>query len=550
MTRSSVIAFFAILGFFLPSCGDRVERPPSPVMTGHSPDAGSGGQGGGAAAVCPSHVPAPAMVKDIASPGGSSPARLFTNGCVAYFNVVIGPSIFELWRTDGTDAGTTPVVPSQPLYFGQPHALGDIVFFNHQDSLWRTDGTASGTYVLMDGWALPYFLTNAAVLGGRLILNARDATQNGPFVESQYGVEPWISDGTKAGTKLLADVVPGPEPVIGGPEGFTRLGERLLFWTGPLGSQTLFQTDGSAAGTAAVGKVSLVRAELFGAEEGAGGIAAGGHAFFVGESGGEVGLWASNGTSAGTSRLIRLDMPLPGGTSMFSSQDRFAMAELNGVLYLYASSRKIPVGEGAYSYYGPPVDALYQSDGTVGGTKLVLELPHQDYSDEHHVPMQIAAAGGRVYFFSLDETAGPRPALYGSDGSAAGTNAMGTFEQAGTLVAMGNAVYFHAGTLEHGMEIFRGEGTATSVLKDIWPGPEGSGFWELSVIGGKLYFAADDGQHGMEPWISDGTEAGTMLAGDLFPGSGSSFPGGFNALGDVVLFSADNGTDGFELWKM
>src|SRR3954469_14879762 len=46
----------------------------------------------------------------------------------------------------------------------------------------------------------------------------------------------------------------------------------------------------------------------------------------------------------------------------------------------------------------------------------------------------------------------------------------------------------------------------------------------FAVVGGVGYFRATDPEHGMELWRSDGTEAGTWMVIDLAPGSTSSSP--------------------------
>jgi ELWxxDGT repeat protein len=78
------------------------------------------------------------------------------------------------------------------------------------------------------------------VLDGRVFFMA-----TGPGAE---GYELWRSDGTKPGTKLVKNIRPGVESSF--PNGFTRLGKRLLFAaTGPDGSYELWRTDGTAGGT-------------------------------------------------------------------------------------------------------------------------------------------------------------------------------------------------------------------------------------------------------------------------------------------------------------
>ena len=87
---------------------------------------------------------------------------------------------------------------SQSIYF-QNHAFfyGGTNFASV--GLWKSDGTAAGTVPV---WTQVGFSIKEINLtpSGRLIMNARDG---------KAGEEPWISDGTLAGTALLKDVFPG-----------------------------------------------------------------------------------------------------------------------------------------------------------------------------------------------------------------------------------------------------------------------------------------------------------------------------------------------------
>ncbi|MFO0585731.1 MAG: ELWxxDGT repeat protein [Anaeromyxobacter sp.] len=71
---------------------------------------------------------------------------------------------------------------------------------------------------------------------------------------------------------------------------------------------------------------------------------------------------------------------------------------------------------------------------------------------------------------------------------------------------------------------------------------------EIAVVGSRIFFAAVDVDHGQEPWVSDGTVAGTHLLADLAPGVASSFPQGFVPCGSVVCFAAYDVDHGYELW--
>ncbi len=105
-----------------------------------------------------------------------------------------GPS--EVWTTDGTEAGTSLLVPRGPSAPGWPTSsaiAGGVAFFTDASGLWKTDGTTAGT-------SLVHALGNAA--GSRLVAgNGRVFfTVGGPGGTNTV----WTSDGTAAGTKPLA----------------------------------------------------------------------------------------------------------------------------------------------------------------------------------------------------------------------------------------------------------------------------------------------------------------------------------------------------------
>jgi len=139
------------------------------------------------------------LLKDI-WPGssGSNPNNVVVAGNLIYFNATDNVRGSELWKSDGTTAGTVLVKGIYPGSGGSnPQnlvALGNTVYFKAGDGvngyeLWKSDGTAAGTALVRDLFpggtsSSPGELT---VLGNKIIFRANDGIS---------GSELWVYDGT------------------------------------------------------------------------------------------------------------------------------------------------------------------------------------------------------------------------------------------------------------------------------------------------------------------------------------------------------------------
>ncbi len=105
-----------------------------------------------------------------------------------------GPIPNELWRSDGTEAGTTLV--KRGVAYGYTAFKGRI-YFSAEGGLWRSDGTPQGTTLVKGKPA-------GGSLGGSL--TAAKGTLYFVGTEKRHGQELWRSDGTRAGTTIVRDI--------------------------------------------------------------------------------------------------------------------------------------------------------------------------------------------------------------------------------------------------------------------------------------------------------------------------------------------------------
>jgi|GEM_PF-1686526 len=237
---------------------------------------------------------------------------LVVNG-VYYIRLSDGVYGDELWRSDGTPAGTYRVTDINPGGGSSwpcmlTHMDGYIYFAaydpEHGMELWRTDGIPGNEELVADinpnGHSQPYWITAVQTAqGSRLFFSADNGTD---------GRELWVSDGNPqgSGTFMVHDINPGS--ASSDPD------------------YTKYTFDGNRCGDE---KYALKIASF------------NGRVYFAADDGQNgVELWQSDGTLNGTQRVVNMN---PGGSSY-----PHYLTELNGKLLFFAGTPQY--GYEWYSY--------------------------------------------------------------------------------------------------------------------------------------------------------------------------------------------------------
>jgi ELWxxDGT repeat protein len=552
----------------------------------------------------------PYLVKDInqqLSGAGSYPEHYLSIGGVAVFTTTDGNGhALELWRTDGTGAGTFKLTtaPDEMVVWSSK------LWFLAAGSLWSTDGTVAGTQKLtlpaaspalvpshlMAGTAYLYFFdrgmlwrTNGTTAGttrvGTLVMTpGRSATDPdrpwsasvGPTLfflahTDSLGLELWKVTDSGTLTELF--------DLTSNEATYVQAAGTLVYLQVKHESTgiSLYRSDGTTAGT-----VPLLNSPLLptGDPIHVDGfmklVTAGSLVYFTGSDATGIKLWRSDGTRAGT---VSVASSLPGALAYFGARP---IARLpNGTILSYGAVLPGSTGTGLWAFNGTtttflaampltsrPVEAnlagnvaiigcgdhLWRSDGTIGGT-YDLGLTDGSYGQRSWPGITL---GTSVIFSAFGDGHGVEP--WKTDGSMANTVLVKDVI-AGTaganvkrLVPLRGGVLFEAASVitnnQYIPELWSSNGTAAGTQKLL----DNQSARGVTTCGNRAYFRRFSTDTGVEPWITDGTAAGTALLKDLFPGRESvelandSAPDSFTCVDGTMFFQA-SGANGIDLWR-
>ncbi|NRD49030.1 ELWxxDGT repeat protein [Corallococcus exiguus] len=453
-----------------------------------------------------------ALLKNIVSPDASgSRYALDLSSFVRFGDAVLFPADdgahgLELWRTDGTGAGTrmvSDVTPAQRqgdaagmqafddwLLLGAPTGSGSTV-------VWRSDGTAAGTQELAPAMGSSSRFPAMAPFGDRLLI-AR-------------GERLWMTDGTAAGTVLFKDL-----PGSGAYGRVIQLPNQVGMFIGSTPFQTvgLWRTDGTEAGTHLTSP-SVENARNLGVSNGKAYLT-GLYSTLANE------LYVSDGTPGGTVFLKDI-------WAGSKSSEPAGFTPL-GAMTLFAADDGVVGRE------------LWKTDGTPAGTMRLADLNPGASSS---FPSSLSALGGRVVFWALT----PTTRLWSSDGTAEGTQPVGATVTAAYpegFVTWGDIAFFSGKEGASGTEPWRTDGTAEGTVRvaDLHPGFGSSHPDQFMLVSpsGPLLFAAETPAGGRELWRLDSPTGEPTLVVDVAAGPGSSRPSQLTVNGSAVYFTANDGT--------
>ncbi len=367
---------------------------------------------------------------------------------------------------------------------------------------WITDGTIAGTYMLGDlaSGAASSTLYSVYEINNLLVFALDDGV---------LGAELWVSDGTPSGTYMLRDIFPG---------------QSSSFSTFAFGFKKIWQKQDRL---------------YFIADDGV--------------HGNEI--WYTDGTSSGTAILKDI---LPGPSSSLDPSafwmTNIDVYDCDSVLYFTAND-------------GVSGMELWFTDGTNSGTQLFFDGnpgPLGSFDAASWASFKPIPYVGGLWFFTVTISGLVNRELVITDGTIANTRSIGSFVSADELVnkqscwIINNTLVFIAGQRYNNWELWKSDGSSsgTTLLMDINQDTiNGSlsdyAFRDAFEINGNLYFIANDGIHGDEIWKTDATYLGTELLKDINPGTVGSDPNSFYFIQDqgFYLFAATDSIHGFELWK-
>lgn len=392
----------------------------------------------------------------------------------------------------------------------------------HGREPWISDGTNAGTFMLKD------FVLNGSsdilefhVYNNKVYFNADDGVNSGI----------WVTDGTTSGTQFFKNIIIDRDPFSCS----SIVDNGLLYFSGfdSISGSELWVTDGTSTGT------QLVKDLIPGSNSGRPieFVSLNGNLIFSANNPqtGSRSLWISDGTTAGTSVL----------SNTVSSV--FNLAVYNGKVYFAASSNNNNGTE------------LWSTDGTTIGTQLLKDINPGTASS---IPSFFTVFNNLLFFRANDGSVGIE--LWVTDGSNAGTVLFSNLLSPGDsspidFQIVDNLLFFRANGTLVGQELFATHGVSgnsnTFLVKDINPFAGSSRPFYLNEYNNELFFAADEtGSNGaFDLWVSNGTQSGTIkISPPVAPNIGplTDNESNFTKVNNSLFFTANFNSNGNELWKL
>ncbi len=459
----------------------------------------------------------------------------------------------SIWVTNGTPAGTKKVT-SKVAFKDTVAIYKNKVFFAGKSvkgiELWATDGTDQGTALIKDIYtgATSSSPSSFFVFNNILFFYAKTAAN---------GNELWKSDGTPAGTALVKDIWPGSASsnqtaVLG----FYPAGGVLYFQANDgVNGDELWKTNGTTAGTVLVKNLSPGNKSL----EINTWHSLNNKLIFVGKDS-DLGIkvWQTDGTSAGTTLK----------KTLLSTSDN---AYINAYSLSNFKNKLVFALLGFSSLTFNPINRLYVTDGTDVNTILL-----KDVQDNNILPLiTLTPTLNNKFYFTTYASNGDSAILWESNATTAGTKITKLINTAPTqnlpfilpnflasnpdsiATSDFNGKFFMVadnGTKGYEPWITDGTTAGTKIIKDIYAN-QGSSIEEFNYVYSKsgLYFSANDNIKGNELWLSNGTSAGTNIVADIRTGPIGSDPIFMGILNKRLLFTAndgDNAQNRVDLYKV
>jgi ELWxxDGT repeat protein len=297
----------------------------------------------------------------------------------------------------------------------------------------------------------------------------------------------WQSDGTAAGTT----------PVRSGqttPYDLTPFNGKLYFFD----NESLWVTDGTAAGTTSLKGFTGLAPSVLGVLNGT---------LYFGADGGNTGveLWKTDGTATGTAFVKDIN---PGtGYGVFAQKGVVA----NNLLYFMGTD-------------GVHGEELWRTDGTAAGTQMVKDL---NPGSGGVAQLNAAVFKGALYFTftTADPAHSVPPAIWTTDGTDAGTTQVVQLNvpnvYAPNLVPTPNRLLIVVTDPQHGSHVYDSDGTQAGtslVVKSVAAGQDYIvGLRDATAFGGGLFYVADDGANGEQVYVyrNPGVGLGPVQSGPL-----------------------------------